>query len=166
MPPLRIQNPQLRVAIEVRQSVTFNNLTNSISKKRGRASREIVHPQPGRASGCLSPVRAKRAVRCFGAQTFFIFFLMNQTAERLISPAAQAGPCVLLVSETKTSAEGMKEDAGSKKEEGKGEECHQHFGCGGKERSSETSEERGDNNHKKFGRTYLSNRPPRSSCLA
>lgn len=47
---------------------------------------------------------------------------MNQTAERLISPAAQAGPCVLLVSETKTSAEGMKEDAGSKKEEGKGEE--------------------------------------------
>lgn len=96
----------------------------------------------------------------------FFFFLMNQTAERLISPAAQAGPCVLLVSETKTSAEGMKEDAGSKKEEGKGEECHQHFGCGGKERSSETSEERGDNNHKKFGRTYLSNRPPRSSCLA
>lgn len=66
---------------------------------------------------------------------------MNQTAERLISPAAQASPCVLLVSETKTSAEGMKEDAGSKKEEGKGEECHQHFGCGGKERSSETSEE-------------------------
>lgn len=81
MPPLRIQNPQLRVAIEVRQSVTFNNLTNSISKKRGRASREIVHPQPGRASGCLSPVRAKRAVRCCGAQTFFFFFNESNSRE-------------------------------------------------------------------------------------
>lgn len=44
---------------------------------------------------------------------------MNQIEERLISPAAQAGPCVLLVSETKTSAEGMREDAGSKKRKGR-----------------------------------------------
>lgn len=144
MPPLRIQNPQLRVAIEVRQSVTFNNLTNSISKKRGRASREIVHPQPGRASGCLSPVRAKRAVRCCGAQTFFFFFLMNQTAERLISPAAQAGPCVLLVSETKTSAEGMKEDAGSKKRgrEGRGMSPTLRMWWEGKELRDERGERR------------------------
>lgn len=167
MPPLRIQNPQLRVAIEVRQSVTFNNLTNSISKKRGRASREIVHPQPGRASGCLSPVRAKRAVRCFGAQTFFFFFF-NESNSREADFSRSTGRSVC--------AAGVRdEDVGGGYEGGRGEQKKRK----GRERNvTNTSDVVGRkgaprrarreemNNHKKFGRTYLSNRPPRSSCLA
>lgn len=164
MPPLRIQNPQLRVAIEVRQSVTFNNLTNSISKKRGRASREIVHPQPGRASGCLSPVRAKRAVRCFGAQTFFFFFF-NESNSREADFSRSTGRSVC--------AAGVRdEDVGGGYEGGRGEQKRGREGRGMSPtlrmwwEGKELRDERGDNNHKKFGRTYLSNRPPRSSCLA
>ena len=98
---------------------------------------------------------------------------MNQTEERLISPAAQAGPCVLLVSETKTggererktSAEGTKEDAGSKRKKGKREECHQHFGCGGKERSSEASEGRGDEQPQEKVWPYLLIKPSSAFVL-
>lgn len=160
--PLCIPNPQLLVG-EVKKSFTFNNLTSSARQKKRGGTISHFRDSPSATSACVCvrlfiPECATQARRCFEAQ-------IRNATQNLVSPVAQTGPCVLLLGTITEERHHQEEWRRTRRGKKKG---LRRRGMSKKKKKTTTSETSGEiiNNHKKFSRTYWSNRPSRSSCMA